>query len=406
MYPQRVIIDEARQCGVRILPLDINRSAKDWRVERLGPGVRLRVPAAGLGEADPPRREFRAAEIGKGYALRVPFSAVTGVSEAEVARMVAGQPYTSLADFWDRARPSRPVLERIVQVGGLDGLHGLRPGGPRWLPGRLTRRDLVAQVGVLHRDSAVSGFPGVSGTRHGRGRAGRYTPRADVPAAPVEEAVQLPLGFTEHLTPGELPEMTETEMVEAELEILGIDISRHVISFHDELLDALGVIRSKDLLSRRNGEEVLVAGVKVATQTPAVRSGQRVIFTTLDDSTGPIDLTFFESVQGRCAATVFGSWLMVARGVVRRTGRRAVSMRAVDCWNLVDLDALWRSQGIDAVRAAVEHDPEERGGVGGRRIEYANGFRLSPYADLGPVVAPPSRRLWHASQGSSGPTAA
>jgi error-prone DNA polymerase len=415
MYPQRVIIDEARQCGVQILPLDINKSAKDWRVERLGPGVRLRVSPAELGEADPPRREFRAAEIGKGYALRVPFSAVKGVSEAEVARMVAGQPYTSLADFWDRARPSRPVLERIVQVGGLDGLHGLRPGGPRWLPGRLTRRDLVAQVGVLHRDSAASkaaAVSGVSGARHGRGKAGRYTPRADVPAAPaapVGEAVQLPLGFTEHLTPGELPEMTETEMVEAELEILGIDVSRHVISFHDELLDALGVVRSKDLLSRRNGEEVLVAGVKVATQTPAVRSGQRVIFTTLDDSTGPIDLTFFESVQGRCAATVFGAWLMVARGVVRRTGRRAVSMRAVDCWNLVDLDALWRSQGIDAVRAAIEHESEEReerGGVGGRRIEYANGFRLSPYADLGVAVAQPSRRLWHASQGSSGPTAA
>ncbi|HEX4812901.1 MAG TPA: OB-fold nucleic acid binding domain-containing protein, partial [Nonomuraea sp.] len=178
-------------------------------------------------------------------------------------------------------------------------------------------------------------------------------------------------------------------------------------SFHEELLDLLGVVRSRDLLKQRNGAEVLVAGVKVATQTPAVRSGQRVIFTTLDDSTGPVDLTFFESVQGRCAATVFGSWLMLARGVVRRTGTRAVSMRAVDCWNLADLDTLWRSQGIDAVRALIAREPERREGVGGRRIEYANGFRLSPYSDLGPaVVASPPRRLWHASPGSSGPTAA
>jgi error-prone DNA polymerase len=200
--------------------------------------------------------------------------------------------------------------------------------------------------------------------------------------------------------------MTETEMVEAELEILGIDISRHIISFHDELLDAIGVVRSRDLLAQRNGAEVLVAGVKVATQTPAVRSGQRVIFTTLDDSTGPIDLTFFESVQGRCAATVFGSWLMLARGVVRRTGTRAVSMRAVDCWNLTDLDALWRSQGIEAVRAVLTRSPEELAGVGGRRIEYANGFRLSPYSDLAPAIADPPRQLWHASPGSSGPTAA
>ncbi|MFD2349734.1 OB-fold nucleic acid binding domain-containing protein [Nonomuraea ferruginea] len=159
--------------------------------------------------------------------------------------------------------------------------------------------------------------------------------------------------------------MTDAEMVEAELEILGMDISRHVVSFHDELLDALGVTRAKDLLGPRNGAEVLVVGVKVATQTPAIRSGQRIIFATLDDSTGPVDLTFFESVQGRCAATVFGSWLLLVRGAVRRTGARAVSIRALDCWNLADLDALWRARGLDAVRAELARPPG-RPGPGGR----------------------------------------
>ncbi|MEV0588415.1 DNA polymerase III subunit alpha [Nonomuraea sp. NPDC050310] len=397
MYPQRVIVDEARQCGVRILPLDINRSGREWRVERLG--MEVRAPAAAL-EKPGERRPFNAEELGRGYALRVPFSSVKGVSEAEVDRMLAGQPYTSLSDFWERARPSRPVMERIVQVGGLDALHELDPGGggPRWRPGRLTRRDLIAQVGALERAST-------SGTR-APARAGKRYGRPDPPPPEAAAAIQLPLGFTEHIAPGELPEMTETEMVEAELEILGIDVSRHVISFHDELLDALGVVRSRDLLTQRNGAEILVAGVKVATQTPAVRSGQRVIFATLDDSTGPVDLTFFESVQGHCASTVFGSWLMVARGVIRRTGPRAVSMRALDCWNLVDLEAAWRRGGLAAVRAIVDRVPEEREGVGGRRIEYANGFRLSPYADLGPAIVSPSRRLWHASQGSSGPAAA
>ncbi|MCF6471331.1 DNA polymerase III subunit alpha [Nonomuraea sp. MG754425] len=404
MYPPRVIIDEARQCGVRILPLDVNKSGKDWQVERLGPRVQVRVRPAELGDARRRVRDFRIGDIGKGYALRVPFSAIKGVSEAEVERMVAGQPYTSLADFWDRARPSRPTIERIVQVGGLDALHDLHPGGRRrWRPGELTRRDLIAQVGVLDRASAI-------GVRAGPRKSRRYSSHLDLssqPARAAPAAVQLPLGFGERLPPGELPEMTETEMVEAELEILGIDVSRHVISFHDELLDELGVVRSRDLLARRNGAEILVAGVKVATQTPAVRSGQRVIFTTLDDSTGPIDLTFFESVQGRCASTVFGSWLVLARGVVRRTGERAVSMRALDCWNLADLDALWRSRGIEAVRAVIDRTPEEPAGVGGRTIEYPNGYRLSPYADLPPAVtAAPPRRLWHASQGSSGPTAA
>ncbi|GII79056.1 DNA-directed DNA polymerase [Sphaerisporangium rufum] len=382
MYPGRVILDEARQCGVAVLPLDVNASGRDWQVERLAPP-------------------------GAGYGLRVPFSAVKGISEPEVERMVAGRPYTSLADFWARARPSRPVAERIIQAGGFDALYGLRPGEPRWRPGELTRRDLVAQAGALHRASAT----GVTARRTGPGpRTGPRTGPAPGTGAgpPGGTAAQLPLGFTEHVTPGELPEMTEAEAVAAELDILGLDVSRHVIAFYDELLDALGVVRARELLRMRNGAEILVAGVKVATQTPAVRSGQRVIFTTLDDSTGPIDLTFFESVQGHCAATLFGSWLLVARGAVRRVGARAVSLRALDCWNLAELDELWRAEGPAAVRAVLDAAPGRSGGVGGRPVEYGNGYRLSPYADIGPApgLRTPPRTLWHASQGSSGPPAA
>jgi error-prone DNA polymerase len=114
-------------------------------------------------------------------------------------------------------------------------------------------------------------------------------------------------------------------------------------------------------------------------------------------------------VQGRCASTVFGSWLLVARGVVRRTGTRAVSIRALDCWNLADLDAVRRSRGVDAARALLTAPPDDAGGVGGvggHAIEYANGFKLSPYSDLAPAITTPPRPLWHTSQGSSGPTAA
>ena len=49
-----------------------------------------------------------------------------------------------------------------------------------------------------------------------------------------------------------------------------------------------GTIRG--LVAGPTGE--VVAGVKVATQTPPVRSGRRVVFITLDDATGPVDATF------------------------------------------------------------------------------------------------------------------
>jgi error-prone DNA polymerase len=150
-----------------------------------------------------------------------------------------------------------------------------------------------------------------------------------------------------------LPEMTDAERVRAELEVLGLDASRHVVDFYTPMLDALSVTRSRDLLRRRNQSEVFVAGVKVATQTPPVRSGRRVVFLTLDDSTGPVDATFFEDVQGPYAATVFGSWLLLVRGVVRRTGPRGISIRATGAWELGVVHDAWRRGGVAAVEALV-----------------------------------------------------
>ena len=110
-------------------------------------------------------------------------------------------------------------------------------------------------------------------------------------------------------------------------------LARIAADSYDEFLDELGVTRSRDLLTRRSKAELLVAGVKVATQTPPIRSGRRVIFLTLDDATGPVDATFFEDAQGPYAATVFHSWLLVVRGELRRTGYKGVSLRATGCWS-------------------------------------------------------------------------
>ncbi|WP_202977925.1 OB-fold nucleic acid binding domain-containing protein [Nocardioides daphniae] len=187
-------------------------------------------------------------------------------------------------------------------------------------------------------------------------------------------------------------------------------MSSHVVSEYAELLDALTVVRSRDLLRCRSKAEVLVAGVKVATQTPPIRSGRRVVFLTLDDSTGPVDATFFEDAQGPYASTVFSTWLLLVRGEVRRTGPRGVSLRATGAWSLPELHALWRDhptaeEGLAAVRARLtqpvvtEQGPEHR-----RVLVHSSGFRMSPYADIKPagVDTLPARALWHRSPGSPG----
>ncbi len=161
--------------------------------------------------------------------------------------------------------------------------------------------------------------------------------------------------------------MTGAERVRAELEVLGLDVSRHVLDFYAPLLDALGVTRSRDLLHRRSRAELLVAGVKVATQTPPVRSGRRVVFLTLDDATGPVDATFFEDAQGPYAATVFHSWLLVVRGVLRRTGPRGVSLRATGAWELPLLWDAWTEGGLRAVQELLARERSWDGDVTGQR---------------------------------------
>jgi error-prone DNA polymerase len=195
------------------------------------------------------------------------------------------------------------------------------------------------------------------------------------------------------------------------------------------MLQAIGITRSVDLMKRRSRSELLVAGVKVATQTPPIRSGRRVIFLTLDDATGPVDATFFEDVQGPYASTVFGSWLLVVRGIVRRTGRRGISLRATGAWDLGLLADRWSTGGVDAALAEIDRVPEtvaevDPGPAAQRVLVHSSGFRMSPYADIKPAgeetksngglgrsLVPRStpspsqqvaRKLWHRSPGSPG----
>jgi error-prone DNA polymerase len=479
MYPKRLILDDARSLGIAVLGLDVNASDDTYRVEKVAswdepPPAILDQLDAGPAQPDAGPRPAPPPDLpdGRAYGIRLSLADVKGISAAEVQRIVAGRPYRSLADFWHRAQVSRPVVERLVMAGGFDSLYGL--GGlaarlPLRRRGQVTRRDLLLQVfeldswtratarsarkvgaaGASPRELSAPGKPrGLPGADHpGSDRvwddardvrrlaaAQSQAPRAAVPADRQDVQLTLDLGDAPDRTRSTgLPEMTGAARVKAELEVLGLDASAHVLEFYDPLLRALGITRSRDILGQRSRAELLVAGVKVATQTPPVRSGRRVVFLTLDDSTGPVDATFFEDVQGPYAATVFHSWLLLVRGILRRTGPRGVSLRATGAWELSALWEAWCDGGLvavhraldeaetqadavraDQVHAAYSHSaiagatasrssrpvlagtppgPEEEGaaagGMGGgtvhrRVLVHASGFKQSPYSDVKP----------------------
>ncbi|UKF30677.1 DNA polymerase III subunit alpha [Clavibacter phaseoli] len=295
MYPKRLLLTEARRMGVPVLPLDVNRSTGVYRVERVeGEGTTGRT---------------RIGELG----IRLSLQDVHGMSQAELERIERGQPYDSISDFYAKAQPSRALLERLAAVGALDSL--ATDEADRAARGAASRGDVMAF-------------------------ARRLTARA---ARPADPAGQLPLFVDDRdLIPRGSPDPDGRARVAAELDILQMEVTEHVLESYRPMLDELGVIPASQLLEVRSGSEVVVAGIRIATQTPPMRSGKRVVFISLDDGTGCSDSTFFDEAQQKAGPMLFGTRLLVIRGRTRRTGERGVSIQAEDAWDLKEMWARWQ----------------------------------------------------------------
>ncbi|MGW6569025.1 DNA polymerase III subunit alpha [Streptomyces sp. NPDC054975] len=342
MWPKRVLVSDARRRGVPILQVDVNDSRVRHTVEK----------------AD-----------GDRWGVRLALSAVHGISEEECARIEQGQPYGSLSDFWQRARPSRPVAERLAEIGALRSLHD----------GRLTRRDLLLQIAELHRQSRT-----------------RSASKGQLP---------LDAGAVGGAEPSGLPEMTGREALSAELNTLGIDVSKHLMEHHHRLLREIGATDAAHLAGMRAGQQVLVAGVRASTQTPPIASGKRIIFVTLEDGSGLVDLAFFEDSHPACAHTVFHSGLLLVRGTVQVRGTRRTVVGTM-AWDLDEIAAARRDRGPEAALALLGADRPHPTPAQPHRVlvNGTTGARLHPYADLQPAGSRSAdlKKFGYTSPGSAG----
>ena len=281
MYPKRLLLAEARRLGVQILPVCVNRSTTEYLVERI---------------ADAPGGEPK-------YAVRLALTELHGVSGAEIERIIEQRPYSDIADFYLRAKPNRRTLETLATIGALDSL--------------------------------------VDATQHNRAdviaRARQLNALTDRKQAPANQAT-LDFSIVEPVPTGN-EDKTVEERVQDELKLMKLDVSEHVLELYRPMLDAMGVVRSDELVGLRSKTEVLIAGVRVATQTPPMRSGKRVVFLSLDDGSGCSDATFFEDAQQRASSILFNTKLLLVAGKTRRTGVRGVSIMADNAW---DLRELWK----------------------------------------------------------------
>jgi error-prone DNA polymerase len=292
MYPRRLLLAEARRLGVNVLPLDVNKSTDEYLVEKLPDGA---------------------------LAVRLALTELQSISVTEIKRIIKNAPYTDLGDFYLRAEPSRRTLENLALVGALDAISGV--AGALSLTSvepeaaKATRGDVMAKVRQLN--------------------AAKKRPKID-PEQPMLDFIDL----AEPLPTGN-PEPSIENKVQNELRLLKLDVSQHVIELYRPMLDEMGVVQASELVGLRNKTEVLIAGVRVATQTPPMRSGKRVVFVSMDDGSGCADATFFDDAQARCSHVLFNTRLMVIAGKTRRTGVRGVSVMAENAWDLKELHKQW-----------------------------------------------------------------
>jgi error-prone DNA polymerase len=276
MYPKRLLLAEARRLGVKILGVDVNKSKDEYLVEKTPDGL----------------------------AIRMALTDLYGISGAETSRIIENAPYKDLADFYLRANPGRATAKNLALIGALDQL-GTNSQDH-------TRGDVLERVRQL---SALKSRPKLT---------------KDQPMLDFDLIDLMPKGN---------PEFTKELQLESEMNLLGMDVTDHQLAKYQPMLDQMGVVRASELVGLRSKTDVLVAGVRVATQSPPMRSGKRVVFITLDDGTGCSDATFFDQAQERSSHVLFNTRLMVVSGKTRRTGVKGVSVMAENAW---DLDQLWQ----------------------------------------------------------------
>ena len=130
---QRDLRAHAVGLDIPLLPVDVALSGAGHRVERVTAG-----PAEGR------------------LGVRLPLGGVPGLSRGEVGRLVAGQPYASIAEVRERARLSPSALRRLADAGALDALH-------RAAASAGTHADVVAHLAELASTPSGRSAPPVTG---------------------------------------------------------------------------------------------------------------------------------------------------------------------------------------------------------------------------------------------------
>ena len=263
-YAPSQLVRDAREHGVAVMPVDVNLSSWDCTLEEspFDPACIDR------------RHQGMRGVIKSRHAVRLGLRQIKGLSQADgLERLVGnrGSGYRSVEDLWRRSGLDRNDLERLADA---DAFRSLGLG----------RREALWAVRGLDRKAAA-------------------TPSL------FDGEDRLNLRPEQKI---ELPRMLDGEEVIEDYRALQLSLKAHPVSFLRDHLRDMGVLRSVDLLSVRNGTRVTIGGIVLVRQRPG--SARGVVFMTLEDETGVANAIVWPKVFEKFRPIVMGARLVRIRG--------------------------------------------------------------------------------------------
>ncbi len=189
----------------------------------------------------------------------------------EILSQRRSRPFASLADFVYRTSLSKDVIENLILAGAFDRLNPNRRSLIWQLPHYLSRRQ--GSLFFLEEE----------------------------PAQPVSD-------------------FTPWQRWLNEFRVLGLSATTHVMDFFRLRLQKQRFVTSRDIAGLAEGAKIKIAGLVIRPHRPPTRSGKIVVFLTLEDEFGLIDVTVFENIYHRYGEKLFKNPLLSIEGTVARRG--------------------------------------------------------------------------------------
>ncbi|MEE2890695.1 MAG: error-prone DNA polymerase [Pseudomonadota bacterium] len=350
-YSASQLVQDARRHGVEVRAVDVRSSTWDHGLEH---------SSEGLGPGTGPDMHGFHYRRQQG-ALRLGFRLVTGFNEGAGDRIAAARiqrPFESVDDLARRADLTASELQCLARAGALEGLAGDRHQA-HWEAAAVKRALPLwqqADVSVSRGAEAPSEDSGTLGLfedrRLGNGshmaRGQSYpTPRlrsgvdgvssseTPLPAAAAVIEAAAPMAKADVLD-GPLPAAPSAPEIDADEALvkldaptrgqdmladyasLGLTLGAHPMALLRGRAEFHNGKRAAELTRLNHGRFVRVAGLVTGRQRPSTASG--VLFLTLEDETGNINVVVRTSILERFRGPILGGRLLLVKGVLEREG--------------------------------------------------------------------------------------